>query len=165
MTDDGLIFDFERDFAGTLRCVPMVVRLKLDLCGVKLSLNQWSHLTREDRDQLLVRPCETDGQRSSYRDALVRLIADRTGQAASMLPIEAHPEWIDIGKVPDRLKAYAVERGAPPPSRDAWAALSPQRRFALFKLTRPGHDNDNFIPAMREFGLLDADLPSATTSR
>ena len=23
-----------------------------------------------------------------------------------------------------------------------------------FKLTRAGHDNDNFIPAMREFGLV-----------
>jgi hypothetical protein len=30
-----------------------------------------------------------------------------------------------------------------------------EQRFALFKLTRPNHDNDNFIPAMREFGLLD----------
>jgi len=24
----------------------------------------------------------------------------------------------------------------------------------LFKLTRPGHTNENFIPAMREFGLV-----------
>lgn len=28
------------------------------------------------------------------------------------------------------------------------------QRFALYKLTRPGHDNDNFLPAMREFGLV-----------
>jgi hypothetical protein len=32
--------------------------------------------------------------------------------------------------------------------------LSVLQRFALFKLTRPGHDNDNLEPAMREFGLL-----------
>jgi len=27
------------------------------------------------------------------------------------------------------------------------------QRFALFKLTRKGHGNRNFLPALREFGL------------
>ena len=27
-------------------------------------------------------------------------------------------------------------------------------REAVISLTRPGHDNENFSPAMREFGLL-----------
>lgn len=39
------------------------------------------------------------------------------------------------------------------PSPQQWASLTTLRRFALFKLTRPGHDNDNFVPAMLEFGL------------
>jgi hypothetical protein len=32
--------------------------------------------------------------------------------------------------------------------------LTPLQRFALFKLTRPGHSNENFIPAMWEFSIL-----------
>ena len=37
---DGGIFGFEADFARDLRCIPMAVRRKLDLVGVKLGLPQ-----------------------------------------------------------------------------------------------------------------------------
>lgn len=62
-------FKFEADFVDTLRCVPMIVRFKLDTVGIKLSLRAWS-------------------------------------------------------------------------------------RFALAKLARGGHENANFLPALREFGLV-----------
>ena len=39
-------------------------------------------------------------------------------------------------------------------AEEQWAALAPLQRFALYKLTRPGHKNENFLPAMREFTLL-----------
>ncbi len=55
-----------------------------------------------------------------------------------------------------RLQAHAIDQGLPPPETSACASLSPLQRFALFKLSRPGHDNDKFEPAMREFGLLGA---------
>ena len=42
-----MLFDFERDFAGSLRCIPMVARQKLDIVGIKLSLRQWSRFTHE----------------------------------------------------------------------------------------------------------------------
>jgi hypothetical protein len=45
--------------------------------------------------------------------------------------------------------------GRKPPLVDQWRALSSLKRFTLYKLTRPNHDNDNFIPAMQEFGLTD----------
>ena len=48
---------------------------------------------------------------------------------------------------------YARRLGVQPPSREKWAALSPLQRFVSIKLTRDNHDNVNFIPAMREFGL------------
>ncbi len=39
MNDTGM-FDFESDFVASLRCIPMCVRFKLDLCEIKLSLRQ-----------------------------------------------------------------------------------------------------------------------------
>ena len=33
-------FAFEQDFIGTWRCIPLCVRRKLDLIGLKLKLNQ-----------------------------------------------------------------------------------------------------------------------------
>lgn len=43
------LFDFEADFSGDLRCLPMAVRRKLDLAGVKLKLVQWQGLRSPER--------------------------------------------------------------------------------------------------------------------
>jgi hypothetical protein len=34
-----------------------------------------------------------------------------------------------------------------------WASLTPLQRFALIKLSRSGHENSNFLPALQEFQL------------
>jgi hypothetical protein len=57
--------------------------------------------------------------------------------------------------VPGAVKAKAELLGLPAPSQHLWAGLTPLQRFTLLKLTRDGHDNENFVPALREFGLLD----------
>jgi hypothetical protein len=46
-------FDFEADFTADLRCIPMAVRRKLDLAGVKLKLQHWSELDEAERAELL----------------------------------------------------------------------------------------------------------------
>ena len=49
-------FGFEADFVGELRCLPMAVRRKLDLVGVKFKLVRWSHLDQGERQRLLAWP-------------------------------------------------------------------------------------------------------------
>ncbi|MCB5944720.1 nitrate reductase associated protein [Acidocella sp. KAb 2-4] len=147
------VFAFEQDFAGSLRCIPMAVRYKLDLCGVKLSLRQWSHFTEEDRHALLHRACETADEAAQYRAALESLIAQRSGESASFLPVEPAPAWADTSRVPAQVADYAQSLGVAAPSPAQWAGLSALQRFTLIKLSRESHDNVNFIPALREFGL------------
>jgi hypothetical protein len=151
---DTTLFAFESDFAGTLRCIPMIVRLKLDLCGIKLSLRQWSHFTRDDRAALVENPCETAAEAAAYGVALAALIADRVGETAVNLPIDPAPTWADTSCVPERVATYVAGLGLAALTAGQWGRLSVLQRFALFKLTRPGHDNDNLVPAMQEFGLL-----------
>lgn len=150
---DNEIFEFETDFAGTLRCIPMAVRLKLDSCGVKLSLKQWSRFSREERAQLLERDCASAAERSAYRAYVTELVETRAKQTAEYLLADAAPVWNDPRAVPTRVVDWARGVGVPAPTLEQWSRLSALQRFALFKLTRPGHDNDNFVPAMREFGL------------
>ncbi len=154
MTAANTIFEFETDFAGTLRCIPMAVRLKLDRSGIKLSLKQWSRFDRDERAQLLERDCDSDAARSAYRGYLAGLIETSAKQTVEYLEPAAAPEWFDVRRVPPRIVAWADGLGVPPPTAQQWSQLSALQRFALFKLTRPGHDNDNFVPALREFGLL-----------
>ncbi len=149
--DESLIFDFERDFAGSLRCIPMIVRFKLDHVGIKLTLRQWSYFSHEAREQLVRLPCETPEEIALYRAFLIRQIESCADEPVKTMEIVKNPEWADVDRIPDRVIVQARERGFDAPSLTLWSVLTPLQRFALYKLTRAGHDNDNFGPALHEF--------------
>jgi hypothetical protein len=148
------IFAFELDFGGTLRCIPMSVRMKLDQSGIKLSLKQWNTLPAEARRQLVERPCDQPGQIEAYKRYLISIIETFTKTSVDLTTLDDSPPWADPAVVPERICDWARTLGVAVPSVEQWTMLTPLQRFALFKLTRPGHSNDNFIPAMREFSLL-----------
>jgi hypothetical protein len=154
-TSPGGIFQFEQDFAGSLRCIPMAVRFKLDQCGVKLSLRQWSRFASAERSRLLGLGCEDVSAIEAFRRELERLLQLHSAQPAEYLAIEADPPWADASSVPAQLIQFAAASQVSPPSLKQWAGLSPLQRFTLLKLSRAKHDNVNFVPAMREFGILD----------
>jgi hypothetical protein len=148
------VFDFEADFARDLRCIPMVVRFKLDRCSVKLSLRQWARIGATQRFALADRPCDTMNEVTAYRNELLRLIdACDAGEPVLLPENNLARYWSDTSTVSARIAEMIAALGLPPLTVSAWAGLSTLQRFALLKLTRPGHDNENFLPAMREFGL------------
>ncbi len=146
-------FQFESDFVESLRCIPMQVRLKLDTCGIKLKLNQWNKFTTEQRQKLVEYPCITPGEIANYRQFLQDLILECTGSAASELPIESNPAWLNAANIPDSVQAKTQELQVNL-TLHQWELLTPLQRFALIKLSKSGHENNNFLPALKEFKLL-----------
>ncbi|MEM8611989.1 MAG: nitrate reductase associated protein [Cyanobacteria bacterium P01_H01_bin.105] len=144
-------FQFEQEFIDSLRCIPMVVRFKLDTCGVKLKLNHWHQFTQAERQALVDRPCDTPENRLTYQIYLQGLVTQYTGQPAKEIEVSAQPPWL-ASTVPDQVQAKAATHDLKI-SRDSWQTLTPAQRFALIKLSRPSHENRNFLPAMQEFGL------------
>ncbi|MDZ7952658.1 nitrate reductase associated protein [Nostoc sp. DedQUE09] len=149
MTD---FFQFEADFVDSLRCIPMQVRCKLDTCGIKLKLPDWNQMTTDERQALVELPCATETEIQSYREHIEQLIIQRTGIPPTKLPIDPHPAWLDA-TVPASLQEKAQEIGVTLTQQN-WAALTPLQRFALIKLSQPGHENKNFPRAIAEFHLL-----------
>jgi len=148
------VFEFEKDFAGAFQCIPMAVRYKLDLSGVKLSLRQWKQFTEDDRRALLSLPCETAQQTAQYRDRLATLIATRAGEAPKFLPEMQSFAWDNLDAVPEQIIAFAATRDVAPLTLEQWRSLSALQRFTLMKLSYENHDNLNFLPALKEFNLL-----------
>ncbi|MGF1481650.1 MAG: nitrate reductase associated protein [Cyanophyceae cyanobacterium] len=144
-------FRFEADFVDSLRCIPMVVRMKLDTCGVKLKLHHWNQLTSEERQTLVAMPCTTSAESEGYRDFLQHLVTQKTGAPAGELAVDS--PWMDASTIPVNVQEKAAEYGAAV-SLSQWAALTPLQRFALIKLSRPSHENANFLPALKEFQLV-----------
>ena len=146
-------FQFEADFVGSLRCIPMQVRMKLDDCGVKLKLVHWNQFSQTEREALVEMPCQTPSQVAAYRQFLQALVKENTGQPAKELTIDPHPPWLDSTSVPDSILTKAQESQTSI-SLEQWRSLTPPQRFALIKLSRPSHENKNFIPALKEFKLI-----------
>jgi hypothetical protein len=149
----AIFFEFETDFISSLRCIPMQVRYKLDTCGIKLKLSDWSHMTTAEREALVELPCSTPTEIQSYREYIQQLVLKHTGKPASELPIEFNPAWMDTNIVPISLQEKAKELGVSI-TLEQWSVLTPLQRFALIKLSRSGHENQNFPHAIKEFNLL-----------
>ena len=149
----AVFFKFEADFVESLRCIPMQVRYKLDTCGIKLKLSDWSHMTQVEREALVELPCTTESEIQAYAEYLQNLILQRNGTPAATLFIEPHPAWMDAANVPDSLQKKAEEIGVTLTPQQ-WKDLTPLQRFSLIKLSRPGHENENFPKAIAEFNLV-----------
>ena len=63
-------FRFEQEFIESLHCIPMIVRFKLDTCGVKLKLMHWNQFTSQEKQVLVNMACETSEEAKLYRDFL-----------------------------------------------------------------------------------------------
>jgi hypothetical protein len=146
-------FEFESDFVASLRCVPMQVRYKLDTCGVKLKLQHWHRFSDIQRHQLTALPCGTDAEVIAYRTKLRSLVFETCNDHPNDLPIAEKPAWMQVNMIPESVLSHAQELNVAIAIAQ-WQNLTPLQRFALIKLSTSNHENDNFLPALREFGLL-----------
>lgn len=146
-------FEFEAEFVATLRCIPMTVRFKLDLCGVKLSLQAWGRFDHGTRERLATMAIRGPGELAEYQFILSSAL-DRIGEPLKGLVLESNPQWLGAEELPLVVDEQARNRGLIVTDRAKWKHLDALQRFALIKLTRPGHDNDNLGPALHEFGLV-----------
>ncbi len=150
MTD---FFEFESDFVDSLRCIPMIVRMKLDTCGVKLKLNHWYQFSEAERKTLVNLPCTTEQESQEYRQYLQQKVIEKTGKPAGELAIDSQPAWEVVENIPVEVSNKAAETGRKI-TQQQWADLTNIQRFALIKLSRSSHENKNFLPALKEFNLI-----------
>ncbi|MEO1002507.1 MAG: nitrate reductase associated protein [Cyanobacteria bacterium J06638_7] len=145
-------FAFEADFVAELRCLPMAVRRKLDLAGIKLRLQQWNALAVEERSRLLAW-----GDDPAAIAALAHWLLKRSaelphGPASTMAPAAA-TAWQQNQAAPEVLLRSCAELGLRWRA-ERWRELAELQRFALVKLSHPGHEHRNLPPALAEFQLL-----------
>jgi hypothetical protein len=145
-------FKFETDFVDSLRCIPMIVRFKLDTCGVKLKLNHWHNFNQIERGSLVHKPCLTPQEIEEYKQYIQSLVYLKTGEYAKELDINSYPEWLNLKEIPINLQEKAKEFDFQF-TLSQWQSLTDLQRFVLIKLSRSSHENKNFLPALKEFNI------------
>jgi hypothetical protein len=144
-------FGFEADFVGDLRCLPMAVRRKLDLAGMKLKLVHWHGLSAGERQRLLDWPDDATALEELRTWLLERSAALPQGPARPLPPALEEP-WQQQARLPEVLAASCRQLDLPLAVED-WRRLDELQRFALVKLSHPGHEHRNLPRALAEFVL------------
>lgn len=148
---DTLYFKFEEDFVEDgVRCIPMIVRYKLDACGIKLKLNEWSKMNLEDRNMLAETPCHSSEEIKTYRTLVLDVVRNRCHQEATPLAIDHDPLWAQLNNVPKLLQDKIAEFNIQI-SLEHWKTLKTLQRFTLIKLSAGGHEHKNLLKALEEF--------------
>jgi hypothetical protein len=147
-------FKFEEDFMDeNIRCIPMMVRFKLDASGIKLKLSLWHQLTLFERTHLAELPTTTKAEVVRYRKHVQQLVLSTSGEEATDLAVEKIPAWAMMSQIHESLQKKLKENNWSL-SLKQWQSLNDLQRFVLIKLSRPSHKNKNFPRAMKEFGLV-----------
>jgi hypothetical protein len=149
---DTAIFGFEAGMASALEGIPMSVRMKLDLCGLKISLAQWRGLPLAVRQVMTEVRSDTVAEIQRARRYFRFIVgAFGLGQPA---PVRVNAlEWSAQGRTPAIVVSAMQALGLPRIGAATWAGLSDLERFALVKLTRQGHVR-YLKGAVEEFGLV-----------
>jgi hypothetical protein len=151
-------FAFEGDIHGSLACVPLTVRRKLDLAALKISLAGWQQLSRDERLCLCHLPVDSAEEIAIYREVLLAF-CERRGVDHKPLhdPVAAARLW-NARAVPAELRARAVALGAALDD-EAWSRTDEESRYALLKLADPKREPEKLAAALVELGLLDGPAP------
>jgi hypothetical protein len=152
------LLQFEKEKCRDLRRFPMYFRMKLDVCGIKLSKQDWNSFALPEKMQLLAMPCTTPQQVAAFRKKLIAMIGACDGDfievsPGSIMGSNSYP-WTDKKNIPPVVRQQIHALGDDAANPEKWAMLSDLQRFALIKLTQPGHLKQELRLALQEFALL-----------
>lgn len=155
------LLQFEQDKCRDPRRFPMHFRLKLDLCGIKLSKRDWHRFDPADKVKLLGMPCETAAQIASFREKLLAMIGACEGDSLQIAPQSASHAgqlpWTDTKRIPEAVRRQVQSLAHEAVDLARWPQLSDLQRFALIKLTAPGQVKPELRQVLKEFSLMPPD--------
>jgi hypothetical protein len=142
-------FKFEDEVHQSLSCVPMAVRRKLDMAGIKISLEQWQALGRGERLAICHLPTATDEECDAMKVFIEEAVNQRCGSATKPVSDELRRAARPPTAPPEALVANAMAEGVKL-SQPAWERLDADERYALIKLGGGDKHSHNFGAALRE---------------
>ena len=141
-------FQYEKAFYPNLDRLPLHVRMKLDLTGIKLSLKQWLAFYIEERFALCHLPIEHEDERQVFKDYLNFLSQQYCGAPAQELP-PMEPLWEILDQVP----APVLERSGDNSKAitlGEWINWASHQRYALYKTAVSKSEPEKFFAVLEE---------------
>jgi hypothetical protein len=142
-------FVYESAFYPNLSRVPMHVRMKLDLTGVTISLNDWLAFSFEERTVLCHLPVDTEEEKRAFIAYLDFLSRKCCGEPLTLTDALDGALWNASDKVPSSV----IDKSAlktPAVTREEWTRWKSHERYALYKTANSKRDTEAFFALLKE---------------
>jgi hypothetical protein len=141
-------YDYESEFYPSLTRLPLDVRRKLDVTGIKVSLKDWLSFSLEERIVLCHLPCDNDEERqvfTAYVDFLARKFL---GKPTEKLEPMDSSLWSETA-VPDAVaqRSTALNQAV---TASEWRGWPSHHRYALYKSAASKQQPEAFEQVLRQ---------------
>jgi hypothetical protein len=140
----------ESDIYPSLSRIPLHVRMKLDVTGIKISLKDWLAFSIEERTVLCHLPVETEEEKqvfSSYLDFLSRRYRGGTVVTTAAMSSSV---WESAHQVPIPVAGKSASQ-IPPVTIEEWRHWQSHQRYALYKTALSQSEPEQFFAVLKEF--------------
>jgi hypothetical protein len=142
-------FRYESEFYPALSRVPLHVRMKLDLTGVKISLSDWLSFSFEERTVLCHLPVETNEEQQAFVNYLDFLSRKYRGAPVALTEALNKTRWDNPDQIAQPVAEKSGEKGQPVTSQE-WARWKTHQRYALYKTAVSKSDPEQFFALLAE---------------
>jgi hypothetical protein len=149
------VLDLERESDPDGEWIPYCVRMKLDLAGLKIGLEDWQTLSADARAALVAAPVADRAERDAFA-ALIRREADAAGARCAALPEPKRAlveTWRDAAAPSEpQLDVLAKLAGSRTEAAVLWSRLDLFGRYLVHAFARKG-DANTLARALAELGV------------
>jgi hypothetical protein len=142
-------YHYESDVYPSLSRIPLHVRMKLDLTGIKISLKLWLQFSIQERAVLCHLPVETEEEKRAF-SAYVDFLSRRySGESVATTVALSSSLWDTSNQVP----AAVLDRSAGSTraiSVEEWVRWKSHQRYALYKTAVSKSDLQQFFDVLKE---------------
>lgn len=138
----------------SLSRIPLHVRMKLDVTGIKISLKDWLAFNIEERKVVCHLPVETADEKQVFSSYLDFLLQRHCGTPAATTPAVSVSAWESTHQVPDPVASKSAPE-IPPVNIDEWRRWKSHQRYALYKTALSQSEPEQFFAVLEEFRELE----------
>jgi hypothetical protein len=141
-------YQHESDIYPSLSRIPLHVRMKLDLTGIKIALKDWLAFSIEERTVLCHLPVESAEEKQVFASYVDFLSRRYRGAPAATTAAMSSSLWNDRLEVP---VAVAGKRAAQtlPVTVEEWRRWNFHQRYALYKTALSQSDPEQFFAVLK----------------
>ncbi len=142
-------FAYESEFYPALSRMPMSVRMKMDLTGVKISLDDWLAFSFEERMVLCHLPVDTEEEKQNFTSYLDFLSRKYRGGPVDLTQALDGSLWNNLNQVPAAVIEKSVLKGQGVTGKE-WASWKSHERYAVYKTAIAKRDTEAFFALLSE---------------